>query len=351
MCGVLIPSIPSLSFKAVNSDTLRLIESLIVPGPLPKDAAKTFAKNGTVLLRMVLDSILEVKTPNGFASGASLGGLLKLNKPQKVAQARSARLSIEALQYAQALECNYPPVLSARMYFYNRIPVSPRWTNRISSAADFAHFLGIEAGTEICHLLESKWIRRKPSPKNPRWFIWHSHKHMNEQVRLPYKVYLSPMCEDLKDTLRITLPIITELEIPAFKLGLGLHGILRPDKFVIYLSSYEKLKALVNTLLRVLRGIRAHSIPFTSVIDAEGLISWGMDPPRTHLLSTWQGTSWRKWVTDHLAVALLMAKNESSGTSMLPSEFALQRLRLEGVNTETWTPSNIPWMCKQPEGN
>ncbi len=351
MCGVLIPSTPFLSFKAVNSDTLHLIEYLKVPGLLPKAAAKTFKENGTILLRLVLDSILEVKTQDGFISGASVVRLLGLNKSQKVARARCPTLSMEALQYAQALVCNYAPALSARLYFYNRIPVSPRWTNRITSDADYAHFLGIESGTEVHHLLDCKWIRSEPSYNDPSWLKWYSHKYMNEPVHLPYKIYLSPMCEDLKNTLRITVPIITDLKIPVFKLGLGLHGILRPDKFVIYLSSSEKLKSVINTLLRELRGVRAHGVPFTSVIDAEGLISWGMDPPRSHLLLSYQGTSWRKWVTDHLAVALLIAKNGSANTPVLPWEFALQRMTIEGVNTENWTPSNIPWMCKECESN
>lgn len=346
MSGVLIPAAPGLSVKAVSADTAELLESLRVPGPLPKEARKTLARNGTVLLRLVLDSMLEVRTRDGFISGSSVGAYLNPLKTKKEPCTRPAILSLQAVQYAQALTCANPPALSARMYFYNRLPATYRWARHLGSPSDFARFLGIEAGTNIRKLLDHKWMALEPSPENPGWLSWRSLHRPYKHSR--YKLYLSPLWEDIQDTLSIALPIMTDLRLPAFKLGGDLHGILRPDKMVIYSSTFEELSTAASMLLTGLRGIRAHGVPFTAAIDSEGLLSWGIDPPRHQRLSTWQGTSWRRWVTDQLAVALVAAKSKPSETTLQPWEFALQRLAMEGIDIETWVPKNIEWMDVKP---
>ena len=348
MSGVLIPASRFLSVKAVSADTAELLESLITPAPLPDEARRKLAKSGRTLARMVLDSILEVKTSDGFISGPSITKYLEFDKPHGTASTRHASLSIEALQYAQELDCNHAPTLSARMYFYNRIPASSRWRYRIDSNTDFTRFIGIETGTETRRILDDKWIAR-PSSENRGWLSWRFHNlswhfHDHAHKHSIYKLYLSPVCEDLQDTLRIALPIMTELEIPSFKLGADLHGILRPDKLMVYLPTFEKLKTIVAMLIPELQQVHAHGIPFTAGIDSEGLLSWGIDPPRSHRLSSWQGTSWRRWITDQLSVALLAAKNRPTDQTQTPWEFALQRLAIEGVDIETWTPINIDWM-------
>jgi hypothetical protein len=84
-----------------------------------------------------------------------------------------------------------------------------------------------------------------------------------------------------------------------------------------------------------LAGTPAQGVPFTSEIGAEGLLSWGVDPPAD---SQWSGReSWRLWLTHRLAVALLSGK-KSEAPGVEPWRFALERLRLEGVDTDSWTP-------------
>jgi hypothetical protein len=84
----------------------------------------------------------------------------------------------------------------------------------------------------------------------------------------------------------------------------------------------------------------AQAVPFTAGIDDDGLLSWGVDPPRSELLSSWQGTSWRRWITDTLAVALVAAR---AGGARELLRFALQRITLDGVDVNSWTPDGIAW--------
>ncbi|HEY0546415.1 MAG TPA: hypothetical protein VGC91_13640 [Pyrinomonadaceae bacterium] len=346
-CGVLMPSAPGLSVKAVCQNTVLLLESLRSPGSLPADTQQEFSQKSSTLVRLVLDSVLEVQLEDGFVTGAAAAKMLGLRVLEKSDEGRLGRLSLEALQYGQALECGHAPALSARLYFYNRMPASPRWTHRINTRQEFADYLGLEAGGVNRLLLNREWMLLNASPDNPGWLSWRSRR--NPRMRSSYKLYLSPQCEDLRKTLRIVLPILTELELPAFKLGRDLYGILRPDKFVIYVPTRERLDVAVDALLSNLEGVRAHGVPFTAGIDADGLVSWGMDPPRDEQLSSWQGTSWRRWVTDRLAVALLTAKESPPNAELEPWQFALQRVQIEGVDTRTWTPANVEWARPRDE--
>jgi hypothetical protein len=345
LSGVLVPAAPGLSVKAVCANTATLLQSLRVAGPLPEWARQTFAQSGRVLVRLVLDSVLEVQAGQEFVSGASAGKVVEITAPDEEADTRPARLSIDALQYAQALECGDAPALSARIYFYNRLPASPRWTRRIESGLNFMKYLGMEAGTAVRGTLDREWHALDPSPENPGWLSWRSRDRPLRKP--PYKLYLSPICEDLREVLHIALPIVTSLRLPAFKMGRDPYGILRPDKLVVYVPTFGELEVAAAALLSALSGARAHAVPFTAAIDKEGLLSWGMDPPRSEQLSTWQGTSWRRWITDRLATALLTAKGTPGDSELQPWQFAIRRLGIEGINTKTWSPEDVEWAWRK----
>lgn len=83
----------------------------------------------------------------------------------------------------------------------------------------------------------------------------------------------------------------------------------------------------------------AHGVPFTCELHGDGLLSWGMDPPkRTQVLPWQERQSWRLWVVNKLATALLAVKTQSSH-AVEPWKFALERVRLDGIETNSWTPS------------
>jgi hypothetical protein len=85
------------------------------------------------------------------------------------------------------------------------------------------------------------------------------------------------------------------------------------------------------------QGLRPHGVPFTAAIAADGMLSWGTDPPGNR--SGTGGGSWRSWVTGRLADYLAAARpTPSEGVPVEPWQIALERIRLDGVDTDTWVP-------------
>jgi hypothetical protein len=334
--GVLLPSLPGHSAKAVCTATAELVSKLRVTGALPAEARAEFARDPSVLRKLVLDSVLEVATPAGFVSGAS--ALIHLRRaPEYDGSGPVSRVTLAALRYAQALESSGVPQLSARLYFFNRVPATPRLAGVFGSVADA---LGL-IGTPLSRELEAEWRSVPAPPDNPGWLFWRSRHAANK--RSPYKLYVNVRPECLAETLRIAVPLLSRVRARGFKVGKDLYGVLRPDKFIVYLESDAHLREAASLLGPALSGMRVQITPFTANWDAEGLLSWGMDPPSGERLSTWEGTSWRRWLTDRLASALLAARQEGP-SEIAPWEFAIDRIRMEGVDTQTWAPAHVSWL-------
>jgi len=143
------------------------------------------------------------------------------------------------------------------------------------------------------------------------------------------------------------LEALTAARATQFKVGADASGLLRPDKIVAYFPSYERLAAAADAVLARLDGAPAQGVPFTAEIGGGGLLSWGVDPP-DDVRSVLGGSreSWRVWVAHRLAWALLTARNtaiDPQEHSLEPWRFALERVRLEGIDTATWTPSAALW--------
>jgi hypothetical protein len=70
-----------------------------------------------------------------------------------------------------------------------------------------------------------------------------------------------------------------------------------------------------------------------------------MDPPAGAVGSGYAsaaGESWRYWIARRLAGALVTARR-NPGSAVEPADFALERIRLEGVDPRTWTPLAPQW--------
>jgi len=175
--------------------------------------------------------------------------------------------------------------------------------------------------------------------------MWQS-RHQQRGLARPkitYKLYVSPLCEFLPEAFGATVDVLTHAQTTRFKVGLDVYGLLRPDKIVAYFGTFEEVQDAADRLQGKLAGCPAHGVPFSAAIAGDGLLSWGMDPPRDQLTLAWQEReSWRLWLTNRLAVALLAAKAARSNT-IEPWQFAMERLELEGVNTSSWTPVQTIW--------
>jgi hypothetical protein len=169
---------------------------------------------------------------------------------------------------------------------------------------------------------------------------------MFPQTDPTYKLYVSPQVEAMPAVFAKVLQAMSTRTM-GFKIGSSAAGLLRPDKMVLYFDDRQSLQAVASELAKLFPGVAAHGVPFTAEITSDGLLSWGMDPPQRERRLAWQDVeSWRLWVVRRLAIALIAAHSNPSDR-MSPADFALERLRHEGVDVDDWTPASRLWRATQ----
>jgi hypothetical protein len=333
-----------LSMKSVCRDTALLFLTLQQPGTLPEYVRLGFgAEANQTVAQLVLDGVLELRCPNGdYVAGPQAYEWIYEADQASTPGSGLARLSLDALHYAQSLAIEDAAKLSARLYFYNREAASPRWFRRLPNSAAVARWLGLEPDGTASRLLRGGWTELPLSTESDGWRLWGKRveRHMLRNRALNYKLYLSPRCEEMPQVLPLAIEAFRHAT--RFKIGRDIFGLLRPDKIVAYFESFAAVEETARELGEKLQGCEPHGVPFTAELANSTLLSWGMDPPRDPGVLKWQQGSWRMWVTDRLALALVAARG-APNKSIGPIPFALQRLSLEGVDTATWTPAHNIW--------
>jgi len=342
--GVLRPRGEStLQIKSVCRETALLYLTLQVPGKIPNYIkAKLGEKCNQAIVELVLDGVLEIDLSGKFVCRSEAYALICEDIPEYVARGIVARLSLDALKYAQNLEIYDSSVLSARLYFFNRVPNSPYWVRKFPSAEAVAEHLGL--GKSSVKEFETAWSYVPSPPSYDGWIAWQSNSKFGfQRSNFVYKLYVSPQCLFVHEAFQATVDVLLDSEGHSFKIGKNVYGLLRPDKIVAYFWSLDALKETADKLTRLLDGCPAQGVPFTAQLTDNGLLSWGIDPPAEQQTLVWQEReSWRLWVTNRLAIALLAAKSHDTQKADA-WRFALERLRLEGIDVETWTPSGAIW--------
>lgn len=347
-----------LTVKSICRNTALLLFTLREPGAIPCYVRTMLGESySAAIAELVLDGLLEVEHGGSFSSGASAYPLICQSRPETgVPGGMVAQLSVDALKYAQALDLDDSVKLSARLYFYNRRPVSPEWKRKLPAPEAVAEYLGAVADGPERWSLGPRWSQVSLPPGHAeRWIMWRPARSRPTppDSNITYKLYVSPTVEHARDAFRATIDVIGGLDTRRVKVGKDVHGLMRPDKLVAYFWSAEEVHEAAKRLRARLDGCPAHGVPFTAEIGQDGLLSWGVDPPHEeHVLELQERESWRLWVTNRLAVALVGGK-ASTSRSIEPWRFALERLRLDGVDTETWSPTPGMWErdgCGHPRG-
>lgn len=341
--GVLLPKESSKgNMKSVCRDTALLFLTLSQPGPLPAYVRTSLGeKCNQAIAELVLDGVLEIAFEGGFVCGPAAYDLIYGEQPRAEAKGTLEYLAQAALEYAQALDIADNTMLSARLYFYNRWPLTPRWRSRLPDKEAVAAFLRIGGGGANRRLLERRWKIVNLPPGFDVWFMFASRADQapKADARRRYKLYVSPQPEFVQEAFEAVTQVLIESPAHHFKVGNNASGLLRPDKIVIYFHDFEALQEAAKEIRGRLAGCPAQGVPFTAGIDKDdALVSWGVDPQAERAALAWQEReSWRLWVTNRLATALLAAKGTQTA-GLQPWRYALERLRLDNIDTATWTP-------------
>ena len=335
--GVLFPREPGLRAKAIDGDTALLYLTLQQPGPLPSYmAASLGAQLDATVRRLVLDGVLEIAHDGGYVSGVDALAVLEPGAAPDGQEAggRIVRLSLDALRYAAGLEISDLPTLAGRIYAYNRMALTPAWARRLPSREAVAEHVGVAPAT-------SRWTA--VGEPGGVWRAWTRARANGSGGETTHKLYVSPQPGALPDAMRIAVEVLGDTAASGFKVGADLLGILRPDKLVAYFASFDALAEAVERLRPPLEGLPAHGVPFTAEITRDGLLSWGVDPPRSeHTPGLTGGESWRVWLAHRLAGAVLAARSAGADAPE-PWRYALERIRLDGVDPRTWAPGQAMW--------
>lgn len=331
VAGVLIPAPGSpLPGKVVGPASAALFVRLQTPGPgagVPAD----------LLAGLVLDGVLEIQTEAGFGSGPGMHELLLEPQAWPADGDRLSQLSLAGLRYAERAVRNGAGTPTARLYGFGRVPLSGRWDHA---------YPGPEAVLDLLRsgAAEQHWRW----PDGTRWpgsgwlFFSRSQTYPPASPQdLPYKLYLSPHVDELADVLPAAMTALSGTSAGWFKVGPDAAGLLRPDKFVIYLRDAAEVRAVAAELSRALAGARPHGVPFSATLAGDGLLSWSGDPPQDAGPADTTPESWRWSVCRRLAEHLAAA--QAAGLrSLSPARYALARLAIDGVSLPSFAPAALP---------
>lgn len=345
--GVLVPPpLSGLGVQAVDRDAARLIGHLSEANELPAELRERGGPGANRRIALlVMDGVLEIECEDGFVSGVHaheelLEGALETAEPRGLV----ARLSDEALRHAQLLPIREPGRMTQWLYAYGTSPLDPAHARALASWSDIEQFAGIDGTTRAGRLLRECYVRSDV----PGWMAWQRAgmqlRHLDaDGTSTAFKLYVSPQPEVLSEIMPVLVDCLVESSVAAFKMGRDAHGVLRPDKIVVYFDDHTTLHAFAAALAPRIAGLPAQGVPFSAAIDDEGLLSWGIDPPRNSRLPGWRGSeSWRVWITERLARALLRART-TSGEEPEPRLVALDRIRAEGIDPVGWLPPHSLW--------
>ena len=335
--GVLRPRAEGpLSLKSVSRDTALLWLTLQEPGTLPNYAARLLGDScDRAIGQMILDGILEIEADGRMLSGVATLALLGGDRDEASTPGAIAGLSRRALEYAAALEIPDALGLSARLYGYNSVPATQQWRRRWPDTAAIERELGTENGG--WGALLPGWTR---VAWGSAWIAWSCGDAKPARDETIYKLYVSPECAALRTAFQEAAAAIAACHGVHLKVGASVFGLVRADKMVGYFRELADLQEAGARIMEKLAACPAQGVPFTAEIGGSGLLSWGVDPPRDKYAVPWQEReSWRLRICNQLGAALMQARASDGRDSGAACRFALERLRLEGIDTETWSPT------------
>jgi hypothetical protein len=225
--GVLRPREGSqLPLKSACRDTALLFLSLQEPGKLPSfvASAEELSANQDIAA-LVLDGVLEIEHGNEMLHGAA--ALSIICEPPETAgvEGELARLSREALLYAQTLPFHDASRIAARLYAYGRIPSTTVWQRKFPDELAIRRCLGVHDGGKNSASLASHWIELPADPENDGWIFWQRRRTSVERRTETYKLYLSPHLSFLGESFDALIADVDCGGALAFKVGRNLAGI------------------------------------------------------------------------------------------------------------------------------
>lgn len=321
--------------------TAALFQSLRAPGRLPTFMERLRApERERAVARLVYDGVVQVEKAHGSFADGVLARDVVLGSPHVPHESPCADdiddLSRTALLHAARIGSRPEPALARRLYMFNATPWTSRWSELLAKGG-VARWLGLDSPSRWRRELSSLYEQHGAGVRRRDWLQW-IRRGVDRRTNLRHKVYVSPTTRQLVEAFPRVVEVCVSMDVPAFKVGSSVAGVLRSDKLVIHLGSEREMWAVVTELGSALAGLDAHGVPFSAPVDDTGLLSWAIDPPEPADAETAaQSPSWRTNVVLLLARGIAAARGRATETDQIA--FALERVRLEGIEPVGWRPA------------
>lgn len=325
----------STTSKIAYKDVALLFYHLNTPSPLPAFIKNSYDdETNAMIAKLVSDEILSIKTEEGFVSGADAGKCLFKTETDATANTKNflSQLSEKAIAFALKYKNVDQSFIATSLYTFNTLPILN--AERIN---DVERFLGIGLNTPLEKELLKEWIKHPPT-KSYNWIMWSRRQETaTTHVSVTYKLYVSPALFCFKEVFAKTVSLLSASNAFGFKTGADHNGLARPDKFIIYFSSYNDMLITAKKLKKMLTGYAVHGVPFTAQLDDNGLISWGIDPPSDEVIQQLEGGSWRAGVAEKISAAITHAAANNISEDKIINHIQ-QKMLTERIDPSTWTP-------------
>ena len=296
-------------------------------------------KNETIA-RLILDGIIEIKWEGKFvsdtaATAAIFGGFVfdETAPPNHL-----SALSMQAIHHVWQLPYNDVPTIAAKLYAFNTVLWDAGMKETFMQKNSIKQFLFPGIDIAAGEWPGNGWMFSAGSEKKG-WLSWMRPIKQEDDFTRTYKLYISPLMEDMPAVIEKAIPVINTSKAISFKTGSNLHGQLRPDKMIVYFTNMKDLMETFQLFKKELHGFAVQGVPFTSQLDDTGLLSYGIDPPAEEVLEQTEGGSWRTTVTDRLAVC--MAQTKRDGLNWQQSlAFIKAGLLTDSIDPIKWTLTN-----------
>lgn len=305
------------------------------------------------IVQLVLDSVLEVKYEKSFISGVEavnrvLLPSMKTQKPDVPGSKNHVQaLSGKAIDFTLNSALIQPRDMSSFMYNFNRLPLCRRWRQRLPDEASVTEFLGLKEDNSWRGMPERVKLRTVETDEEGNlkvfdqfWRYWYLGDKKEGRETSNYKVYVSPLPEDVPEVFRIVRDDFVHSGACAMKIGRNLTELLRSDKFIVYFSEYKAAFDFAVKLSGSTASYRYQGVPFSFQIDPDKpLVSLGVDPP----LKFGERNSWRHYITNKLALAI---QGVWRSETKEPLEHINTHMRMVGVDSINWRPVNNDWQIE-----
>lgn len=343
-CALVLPEDAAASVKAVDYDAAALLSLLRRPRALPDQFSDVESRRN--VLRLILDGILEVDVDGEFVSGND--AYERLSLPSVEASARSTgagTLAQRAIRFGIRLGLQHTAALAARLYTFNRRPPTPAFFRKAPTAQAVRRLLRLDSAPPA---VRGEWKEETkappedttaPSQGDRYWLVFRPRDPAypaNRAASSGHKIYVSPRPTRVPAVFDTMTEAISPEHVYRFKVARQPWGLLRPDKFVLYLRDESAFRQTAAVLTDAFADHSGQGVPFAGRLGDGELLSWGKDPSGEAFKAGWRDSgSWRVGITNILAQAIVDAQRWGLAS---PDTYALVRVRLEGVDPHTWTP-------------